>query len=259
MAAEINNGTPLQQILGCIASGEIPSAELVDALAAESPAFTLPAMLRLRREPRLGDDERRRLTLRVALNAPDPAELYNLVGRDNADTSFYPPENPAPTPSTIDTIDTFLETYGHADAENDALLERMILNPQPEYATVLEKEYADAPDIDTPDEQSRLIDAFLDRQPAPGPEPEPAIETVETASETPAGEKAQKAAIHPREESSLNETLAKVYIRQGKYEQAYEILSRLNLNIPEKSVYFADQMRFLQKLIINSKHKSNTK
>lgn len=259
MAAEINNGTPLQQILACIASGETPSAELVDALADESPAFTLPAMLRLRRESRLGDDERRRLTLRVALNAPDPAELYNLVGRDNADSPFYPPENPAPTPSTIDTIDTFLETYGHADAENDALLERMILNPQPEYATVLEKEYADAPDIDTPDEQSRLIDAFLDRQPVPEPEPEPAIETVETASETPAEEKAQKAAIHPREESSLNETLAKVYIRQGKYEQAYEILSRLNLNIPEKSVYFADQMRFLQKLIINSKHKSNTK
>lgn len=257
MAAEINNGTPLQQILACIASGETPSAELVDALADESPAFTLPAMLRLRRESRLGDDERRRLTLRVALNAPHPAELYNLVGRDNADSPFYPPENPAPTPSTIDTIDTFLETYGHADAENDALLERMILNPQPEYATVLEQEYADAPDIDTPDEQSRLIDAFLDRQPVP--EPEPALETVETASETPAEEKAQKAAIHPREESSLNETLAKVYIRQGKYEQAYEILSRLNLNIPEKSVYFADQMRFLQKLIINSKHKSNTK
>lgn len=259
MAAEINNGTPLQQILSSIASGETPSAALVDALAAESPAFTLPAMLRLRRESRLSDDERRRLTLRVALNASDPAELYNLVGRDNADIPFYPPENPAPTPSTIDTIDTFLETYGHADAENDALLERMILNPQPEYATVLEKEYADAPDIDTPDEQSRLIDAFLDRQPAPGPGTEPAIETVETASETPAEEKAQKAAIHPREESSLNETLAKVYIRQGKYEQAYEILSRLNLNIPEKSVYFADQMRFLQKLIINSKHKSNTK
>lgn len=259
MASEDINETPLQQILDCIASGEAPSAELVDALADESPAFTLPAMLRLRREPRLGDDERRRLTLRVALNAPDPAELYNLVGRDNADMPFYPPESPAPTPSTIDTIDTFLETYGHADAENDALLERMILNPQPEYATILEKEYADAPDIDTPDEQSRLIDAFLDRQPAPGTEPEPPIETVETTSETPAEEKTQKAAIHPREESSLNETLAKVYIRQGKYEQAYEILSRLNLNIPEKSVYFADQLRFLQKLIINSKHKSNTK
>lgn len=259
MASEDINETPLQQILGCIASGEAPSAELVDALADESPAFTLPAMLRLRREPQLGDNERRCLTLRVALNAPDPAELYNLVGRDNADMPFYPPESPAPTPSTIDTIDTFLETYGHADAENDALLERMILNPQPEYATVLEKEYADAPDIDTPDEQSRLIDAFLDRQPAPGTEPDPPIETVETTSETPAEEKAQKAAIHPREESSLNETLAKVYIRQGKYEQAYEILSRLNLNIPEKSVYFADQLRFLQKLIINSKHKSNTK
>lgn len=51
----------------------------------------------------------------------------------------------------------------------------------------------------------------------------------------------------------FTETLARIYIKQGKYEKALEIIQRLYLNNPKKSVYFADQMRFLEKLILNSK------
>ena len=32
-----------------------------------------------------------------------------------------------------------------------------------------------------------------------------------------------------------------------------EIIKNLNLKYPEKNVYFADQIRFLEKLIINTK------
>ncbi len=51
------------------------------------------------------------------------------------------------------------------------------------------------------------------------------------------------------------ETLAQIYIRQGLYSKALEIIKRLNLNYPKKNVYFADQIRFLEKLIINNKYK----
>ena len=47
----------------------------------------------------------------------------------------------------------------------------------------------------------------------------------------------------------------KVYIKQKKYEQALTIIKRLSLNFPKKSIYFADQMRFLKKLIENEKYK----
>jgi len=47
------------------------------------------------------------------------------------------------------------------------------------------------------------------------------------------------------------EALAKNYIKQKKYDKALEVINKLNLIYPEKSSYFADQIRFLEKLSIN--------
>jgi tetratricopeptide (TPR) repeat protein len=55
------------------------------------------------------------------------------------------------------------------------------------------------------------------------------------------------------EGSFFSETLAKIYLKQKKYEKALEIIRKLNLIYPEKNRYFADQIRFLEKLIINTK------
>ena len=51
----------------------------------------------------------------------------------------------------------------------------------------------------------------------------------------------------------VSENFAKKLILQRKYSEAIEILRELNLNNPKKSVYFADQIRFLEKIIVNSK------
>lgn len=53
------------------------------------------------------------------------------------------------------------------------------------------------------------------------------------------------------EEGYLTMTLAKIYIKQQRYEKALEIIRKVNLNNPKKNIYFADQIRFLQKLIAN--------
>jgi hypothetical protein len=54
------------------------------------------------------------------------------------------------------------------------------------------------------------------------------------------------------ENSFFSETLAKIYLKQKKYDKALVIIRKLNLIYPEKSRYFADQIRFLEKLIINT-------
>lgn len=54
-------------------------------------------------------------------------------------------------------------------------------------------------------------------------------------------------------EDSFTDTLAKIYLKQKRYDRALEIFKGLSLKYPEKNVYFADQIRFLEKLITNIK------
>ena len=61
------------------------------------------------------------------------------------------------------------------------------------------------------------------------------------------------AGLKEGEEGYFTETLARIYIKQGRYSKALEIIRRLSLNYPKKNAYFADQIRFLEKLIANSK------
>ena len=57
------------------------------------------------------------------------------------------------------------------------------------------------------------------------------------------------------EEEFFTETLARIYIKQGRYQKALDIIERLSSQHPQKNTYFADQMRFLEKLIINNNNK----
>ena len=49
----------------------------------------------------------------------------------------------------------------------------------------------------------------------------------------------------------LTEAMARIYIKQGKYDKAIEIIRRISLKYPKKNRDFAAQIRFLEKLIIN--------
>ena len=55
------------------------------------------------------------------------------------------------------------------------------------------------------------------------------------------------------EASFFTETLANIYIKQGKYGKALEIIKRLYLEFPNKNRYFADQIRFLEIIIKHTK------
>ena len=47
----------------------------------------------------------------------------------------------------------------------------------------------------------------------------------------------------------FTETLAKIYIQQGKYERALSIINSLYLQYPQKNRYFAEQIRYLERLV----------
>lgn len=57
------------------------------------------------------------------------------------------------------------------------------------------------------------------------------------------------------EDEFLTETLAGIYIKQGNYTKALDIINKINERSEKKNIYFEDQKRFLMKLIANQKTK----
>lgn len=54
-------------------------------------------------------------------------------------------------------------------------------------------------------------------------------------------------------EDLFTETLARIYIQQGRYDKALRMIRSISLNYPKKNRYFAEQIRFLERLIQNNK------
>lgn len=231
---------------------ESDAQALFDALAAH-PYFTAAAVALLRHWPDNWPEEKLAdVRNKVALAAADRHTL--LVARYGDDwTKFYPEAQPQAPHETVDVIDTFLRTYGSCTPEEEAQLERLIFNPTPDYAEMLarqeQQELPDAADDGDPGSQDALINAFIRSQ-----HPKSTVEH-EALLPQPDNEEEEKAVHRPEhtDDSLLSESLAKIFIKQGRYERAFEIISGLNLKFPKKSAYFADQLRFLQKLIINQR------
>lgn len=224
----------------------------------------------------------------LALSLPDPEAAARLADDPEAARfdNFYPATADNRTPSTEGAISKFLENYGTDNPEETSVLERLIFHPVADYSQQLAREEAaEAPSAEsTGDERTDRINRFILSQrakegaaaPAETSESEPA--TTDLLPPDPEGEttiapnptpprQSRKPTPTPSENSLLSESLAKIYIKTGRYERAYEILNRLSLAVPEKNAYFADQLRFLRKLIVadrlrrqqNSVSNNNTK
>ena len=110
-----------------------------------------------------------------------------------------------------------------------------------------------------------LIDGFLSKMSGEGDMeekereapalPDFASDSVDAGSEEHEEDENPVSFTEERDDGCFTETLAKIYIKQHRYEKALEIIKKLSLNYPKKNAYFADQIRFLEKLIINAKSK----
>jgi len=200
---------------------------------------------------------------RSAVFLTDRRVVFNLVEaahyklREQAETTKEPANKPQEEEQsrTISLIDRFLDVIP-ADQDDKADDAKAIKRkPTPADAAVdyvsylLETEEEQASKTDTTDcpqmKGQELIDKFISNENGK-------IELKETPVYVPDIDDNDK---KDTEESYFTETLAQIYIKQGHYTKALEIIKRLNLNYPKKNAYFADQIRFLEKLIINNKHK----
>jgi len=191
---------------------------------------------------------------RAAVYITDRRKLFDLVEaahyqlRDTAQ-SQQPEDNAKDESRTMALIDTFLDSIPAEESEENKTKRR----PTPKDATVdyvaylLESEDNET-NAELPQMQGQdLIDHFLQEE--QGRILLNELRDEEEPTEAPVIEE------EPAEEEYFTETLARIYIKQGRYQKALDIIQRLSNNFPEKNAYFADQIRFLEKLIINSNKK----
>ncbi len=214
------------------------------------PCFDVARLLLLKNLYILHDIDFGKEMRRAALFLKDRRMLFDLMreyGNPAAPEIPQEQENPG-VDRTMELIDAFLGTLPadsfSLEAEGAAAID---------YAAAYlsdKEDVAESPKLRGQD----LIDKFLEGDDEKislilsGESDEPAVETVQ---EPPVPEKVEKEPETP----TFTETLANIYLKQGKYDKALEILKRINLEYPNKNRYFADQIRFLEKIVKHTKRK----
>ena len=154
---------------------------------------------------------------------------------------------------TLSLIDNFLETIPQEEEKEEKKKRRCTpADARVDYMAYLletENNYKQDEDEKVPRLKGQsLIDNFIENDTGK-------IILNETPQFVPQIEENNDNEEKGNDESYFTETLARIYIKQGRYSKALEIIRRLNLNYPKKNAYFADQIRFLEKLIINNNKK----
>lgn len=156
-------------------------------------------------------------------------------------------------------LHSFLESLDEKDADNSkrsnnqGLITESIVST--DYLAYLEQSELDIKNAGNqkdakPMKHQQLVDSFLEKSLS-----DEALFSTDKRQVSPSNSSNQDIDNLLDDDTFLTETLAQVYIKQKKYEQALTIIKRLSLNFPKKSIYFADQMRFLEYLIINDTNK----
>ena len=242
-------------------------------IVAEYPYYQLARLMMLKNLYLLHDPDFDEELQRASIYFTDRRTLFNLV-----ETAHYRLKHKSPTSfssapdrralaeqkvlangaesRTATLIDNFLSAMPEEEKEeHNTPKPKEHREPTAADATVDYVAYLLSTDFEELDEQTGsnaqaeqsntmnggdLIDAFIQNDGG-------RITLQETPEYLPDMEQQGKEENH--EESYLTETLAGIYIKQGRYEKALDIMHRIDKTEAKKNPYFEDQQRFLEKLI----------
>ena len=231
------------------------------SIVARYPYFQAARLLMLRNLYLLHDPDFGAELRRSVLYVSDRRALCRLIEGYTDRVVTSEPETLEEQPSvdrTMSLIDAFLGTLPEDHKDVDTLLP---IEAVGDYATM----FLTGGDTATDDALGGLsLSALVADLAVPSqPMDEPLVAMADAKASSPSvptDEAPMPVAVEspiPTDEETLDEsyfteTLAKIYIKQHKYSRALEIIKSLYLQFPEKNTYFADQIRFLEKLIINN-------
>ena len=211
-------------------------------LVGKYPYFDAARLLMLKNLYLLHDIEFGKELRKAALYLKNRRVLFELMENYGAPVQDEEKGDDVPLDRTMSLIDAFLDTLPKdkfsLEAEGAAAID---------YAAAYLKEPEQQETVEIPRLRGQeLIDDFLS-----GDNEKISLQ-LRPENEEPIAEPQTETTS---EDSFFTETLANIYIKQGKYDKALEIIRRLCLEYPNKNRYFADQIRFLEKIVKHTKRK----
>ncbi len=232
-------------------------------LLARYPYFQTARLLYLKNLYLLHDASFGEELRKAALYVADRRVLFYLIEGDRFTLTPLKKQAEAAEQPGLDRTLSLIDAFLSSQTEETESLHLPPADITMDYTSyLLREEKADAPSDDAPKLKGQsLIDDFIENaDEAPllsKPDVKKTETTVQEAVELPEEDEKEadevEKAPEGEDESYFTETLAKIYVKQQRYSKALEIIKKLNLNYPKKNAYFADQIRFLEKLIINTK------
>ena len=155
--------------------------------------------------------------------------MHDDEDTDEADTSSTVPVE-VPKLRGQDLIDGFIR---QSETEEGISL-KLLKEENPLLLPLIEEEE------DEVEEETPVIAEEIPQPTEVETEQEDDSEDTDTDEET-----TPKSASDDLDDSCFTETLAKIYIKQRRYDKALEIIKKLSLNYAKKNAYFEDQIRLL--------------
>lgn len=215
------------------------------------PAFAFLKILYLKNLAVLDHPGFRTELKRLSIGIPDRRKLFLLIEDKLDGQASITMSGQKERDDSFDLIDSFLSQQSEEQPRNwnDMLMSSSVSS---DYIFWSMSQKPEVKNEDTPQlEHQDLIDSFLKQE-----EERSGRRVITEREEEPVRDDPE---VKPelavsQEDSFFTETLAQIYIKQKRYERALQIIEKLSLKYPEKNIYFADQIRFLEKLIINNKN-----
>lgn len=187
---------------------------------------------------------------RTATLCADRRKLFYLINNEKYKNFITKPTPLHNNARTDQILDSYLTSFSIEEEESDIIISEETIVSSDYMAYIQNNEVEETIDVDNNEvsefKHQDIIDSFLEKAETNDISLQP-LQKETKRNTTPDTETTGN--------SFLTETLAKIYIKQKKYEQALAIIQQLSLNFPKKSAYFADQIRFLELLILNEKNK----
>lgn len=219
------------------------------------PCFSIAKILYLKNLILLDDSHFLDELKRLSVGIPDRRKLFLLIEDKLDHQSSFTMVKEKERENAFDLIDSFLSRYEQKEQSKglDEILLSSSISSDYIFWSMSKEEEQKKEDKGNQLECHQLIDSFIEKDKERSGRyliPDKTTdESIEKEEETVLTDFMQT-----QDESFFTETLAQIYIKQKRYERALQIIGKLSLKYPEKNVYFADQIRFLEKLIINNKN-----